>query len=174
ELAEIPEMVERFVREARAVNLIRHPNIVDIFDFGTTQDGRPYFVMELLEGRDLDSLLRTDGRLSPDETFEILDQVCAALSCAHEAGFVHRDLKAANVVVIQNADQRIAKLLDFGIAKLLQPDPALASLTTSARRLGTPHAMAPEQIRGDAVTPQTDIYAIGVLLYYMLTGRTPF
>src|SRR5262249_37664211 len=130
ELAEIPEMVERFVREARAVNLIRHPNIVDIFDFGTTQDGRPYFVLELLEGRDLDSLLRTDGRLSPDETFEILDQVCAALSCAHEAGFVHRDLKAANVVVIQNADQRIAKLLDFGIAKLLQPDPALASLTT--------------------------------------------
>ena len=170
-LADSSEMIQRFIREARAVNVIRHPNIVDIYDFSQLNDGRPYYVMELLEGKTLDSLLRSQHRLSPAEALAILDPLCAALDAAHRAGIVHREVKASNVFVDEKST---VKLLDFGIAKLLRPEGGPHSVTTVGRQLGTPHAMAPEQIRGEPADPRTDVYALGVLLFEMLTGRFPF
>ena len=167
-LASSPEMVERFLREARAANLIRHPNIVDVYEVGKLPDGRPYFVMELLEGHSVEDRLHRQGPLSLDEALAILGPLGEALQAAHDAGVVHRDVKASNVLVV---GERV-KLLDFGTAKLLRPD-SVADVT-NARPLGTPSAMAPEQIRGVAVDPRADVYGLAVLAFPMLTGRLPF
>jgi len=174
ELATSPQMVTRFLREALAVNKIKHPNIVDIYEFGELPDGRPFYVMELLEGTDLRSMLTDRGRFSPAEVLEILEPVCSALQAAHEQGIVHRDLKASNILIMNQAGKRVVKLLDFGIAKLMHPDAGEAGLTVVGTRLGTSYTMAPEQIRGDAVDPRTDIYALGVVLYHLVTGQYPF
>jgi serine/threonine-protein kinase len=174
ELAASPQMVARFLREALAVNMIKHPNIVDIHEFGELPDGRPFYVMELLEGTDLRSLLNERGRFTPKEVYEILEPVCSALQAAHDQGIVHRDLKASNILIMQRDGKQVVKLLDFGIAKLMHPDAADAGLTVVGTRLGTSYTMAPEQIRGDAVDPRTDIYALGVVLYHLLTGQYPF
>ena len=175
QLAASPQMVTRFVREAQAVNMIKHPAIVDIYEFDTLPDGRPFYVMELLEGTDVRSLLNERGRFTPAEVLEILEPVCSALQVAHEQGIVHRDLKASNIFVKSTGgDKRTIKLLDFGIAKLMHPDASEAGLTVVGTRLGTSYTMAPEQIRGDGVDPRTDIYALGVVLYHLLTGQYPF
>jgi hypothetical protein len=174
ELAASPQMVARFLREALAVNMIKHPNIVDIYEFGELPDGRPFYVMELLEGTDLRSLLNERGRFTPKEAYEILAPVCSALQAAHDQGIVHRDLKASNILILQRDGKQVVKLLDFGIAKLMHPDAADAGLTVVGTRLGTSYTMAPEQIRGDKVDPRTDIYALGVVLYHLLTGQYPF
>lgn len=174
-LAESPKQVQRFVQEAQAVRLIQHPAIVEVFDIGRLKDGRPYIVMELLHGINLASLLRNQGRLSPAEAFEILEPVCAALSVAHEAGIVHRDIKASNILILDSeAAERQVKLLDFGIAKLVGGFASGAMQTTIGHVLGTPHSMAPEQIKGKPVDGRTDVYALGALLYRLLTGRHPF
>jgi serine/threonine-protein kinase len=174
DMAASPEMLDRFIREAKAVNLIGHPNIVDISDFGVLEDGRPFFVMELLEGNTLDVLLDRQGRFSAREALDLLTPVCQALSAAHRAGVVHRDLKAANVFVIPREAGVLVKLLDFGVAKLLEPEGGPSQMTTVGRIIGTPHAMAPEQISGGAIDRRTDVYALGVLLFQLLTGRVPF
>ena len=174
QLAASPQMVTRFVREAQAVNMIKHPAIVDIYEFDTLPDGRPFYVMELLEGTDVRSLLNERGRFTPAEVLEILEPVCSALQVAHEQGIVHRDLKASNIFVKTSGGTRSIKLLDFGIAKLMHPDASEAGLTVVGTRLGTSYTMAPEQIRGDGVDPRTDIYALGVVLYHLLTGQYPF
>ncbi len=174
ELAASREMLGRFEREAKAVNKIQHPNIVDVYDFGTIADGRPFYVMELLEGANLGELIKSNGRFTPSEALGMLEPVCAALQAAHDAGIVHRDLKGGNIMVASKGNQKVVKLLDFGIAKLIHPEPGEAPLTTAGRRLGTPSAMAPEQFRGGPVDARTDIYALGVLLYRLLTGRLPF
>jgi serine/threonine-protein kinase len=168
------EGLARFVREARVVNMIRHPAIVDIYEFGELPDGRPFFVMELLEGADVNRMISSQGRFTPQEMLEIIIPVCSALDAAHSAGVVHRDLKANNVNVAVKEGRCVVKLLDFGIAKLLDPDEKTAGLTQAGSRLGTATAMAPEQIRGEPVDQRTDIYALGVLIYHMLTGRYPF
>jgi len=173
ELAASPEMVERFVREARAVNLVNHPNIVDIYDFGELGGRQPYFVMELLEGQNLEKLIDERGRLPPEDVLEILEPICLALGAAHAVGVVHRDLKASNVFLASGRGRRKVKLLDFGIAKLVDPQ-AGDGLTSAGSRLGTPYAMAPEQIRGGTITPRADIYALGVLVFHMVTGSHPF
>ena len=174
QLAASPQMVTRFVREAQAVNMIKHPSIVDIYEFDTLPDGRPFYVMELLDGTDVRSMLNERGRFSPAEVLEIFEPVCSALQVAHEHGIVHRDLKASNILVSKVGDKKVVKLLDFGIAKLMHPDAAEAGLTVVGTRLGTSYTMAPEQIRGDGVDPRTDIYALGVVLYHLLTGQYPF
>ncbi|HVV48558.1 MAG TPA: serine/threonine-protein kinase [Polyangia bacterium] len=174
QLAASPQMVTRFVREAQAVNMIKHPSIVDIYEFDTLPDGRPFYVMELLEGTDVRSMLNERGRFAPTEVLEILEPVCSALQVAHENGIVHRDLKASNIFMARSGDKRTIKLLDFGIAKLMHPDASEAGLTVVGTRLGTSYTMAPEQIRGDGVDPRTDIYALGVVLYHLLTGQYPF
>ena len=174
ELAASPQMNARFVQEARAVNMIKHPNIVDIFEFDTLPDGRPFYVMELLEGIDLRSILTERGRFPPAEVLEILEPVCSALQAAHDQGIVHRDLKASNILIMQRDGKQTVKLLDFGIAKLMHPDAADAGLTVVGTRLGTSYTMAPEQIRGDTVDRRTDVYALGVVLYHLVTGQYPF
>jgi hypothetical protein len=174
EVARSPMGLARFQREARMVNLIRHPAIVDIREFGQLVDGRPYFVMELLEGCDLKQMIKQRGRFAAEEMLQIVEPICSALEAAHSAGVVHRDLKASNVHVHEKDGKLEVKLLDFGIAKLLTPDPSMGGLTVAGMRLGTASAMAPEQIRGDAVDQRTDVYALGVLIYHLLTGRYPF
>jgi eukaryotic-like serine/threonine-protein kinase len=168
------ELVERFVTEARAVNRIRHRNIIDIFSFGVLPDGRHYYVMELLEGETLDALLGRVGTLSPELAIELLRPVARALDAAHGAGIAHRDLKPENIFLAIDRDEEIyPKLLDFGIAKLFTGS-AAAAKTGGGVPLGTPHYMSPEQCRGRNVDQRTDIYSFGVLTFRALTGRLPF
>ncbi len=170
--------VARFVQEARAVNEIQHPNIVDIFSFGQLLDGRHYFAMELLEGQTLDAFLRKRDPLSMRELATILDPVVNALDAAHKKGIVHRDLKPENIFLCFN-DGRMTKvkLLDFGIAKLsgesLQGG-ASQPKTKTGSPLGTPAFMAPEQALGREVTAAADVYALGVVCHLALTGEPPF
>jgi serine/threonine-protein kinase len=170
-----PDMVSRFISEARAVNQIRHRNIVDIFSFGAFRDGRQYYVMELLEGQPLDQYLAANAPLSPADALPILDRISRALDAAHGAGIVHRDLKPANVFLATDDGVRFPKLLDFGVAKLTREDERYAGYRThTGAMLGTPHYMSPEQCRGEAVDCRTDIYAFGVMVQEMLTGHLPF
>jgi serine/threonine-protein kinase len=174
ELASSPRMVARFLREALAVNLIKHPSIVDIYEFGELPDGRPYYVMELLGGADLRTLLTERGRFEAREVLALLEPVCSALTAAHAQGIVHRDLKASNIHVEVRDGTQIVKLLDFGIAKLVRPEGEDAGLTVAGARLGTSYTMAPEQIRSEAIDARTDVYALGVVLFHLLTGKYPF
>jgi eukaryotic-like serine/threonine-protein kinase len=169
-----PEMVSRFVAEARAVNKIRQRNIIDIFSFGVLADRlRQYFVMELLDGLTLGELLDRNGRLPIPTTLHIARGIAAALDAAHEAGITHRDLKPANVFLATERDGTyFPKLLDFGIAKLIGDD--AAHKTGSGVVLGTPRYMSPEQARGRTADHTSDIYALGVILHEMLTGRPLF
>lgn len=172
ELASYGEVLVRFEREARAVNLFDHPNVVDIFDIGTLADGRPYFVMEYLDGEDLELLLRSRGALPPGEVLQILDPLCNALEAAHAHGIIHRDLKASNVVLDERHGVRRVVLLDFGVAKLLDLDGSEA--TTVRQVLGSPCSIAPEQILGEPVDRRTDVYALGVLAFQLLSGDVPY
>ncbi len=167
-LAGSREHVARFEREARAVNVIGHPNIVDVYEFGELPDGRPYFAMELLDGDSLDRILARQGPMAPADVVATLAPVCDALGAAHDAGIVHRDVKASNVVV---AGDRVV-LVDFGVAKLVD-DPS-THLTRTGQRIGTPSSMAPEQIAGGDVTARSDVFGLGALAYHMLTGMRPF
>ncbi|MET0342563.1 MAG: serine/threonine-protein kinase [Polyangiales bacterium] len=173
EMAVFPAMVARFVREAEAVNQINHPNIVAIHGMYELSPGRPYYVMELLEGEDLRSLISVHGRFSPRETLALFEPVCAAVQAAHDAGIIHRDIKANNVM-ISNGEPRVIKLLDFGIAKMLGGEANGKGLTEPGARLGTAHNMAPEQIRSEKLDGRADIYALGVVLFQLLTGEYPF
>lgn len=164
-----PEMLARFDREVRVLERLQHPNVAKIYATGFDETGRPYLCMELLTGNDLATVIAQRGSLAPGDAHRVLEALCDALAAAHELGIVHRDLKASNVFVCE--DSRIV-LLDFGIAKL--SDALAPELTASHQSLGTPGAMAPEQIHGGRVDHRADIYALGVLLFHMLTGRSPF
>lgn len=173
ELSAKPEIVARFVDEARAVNQIRNRGIIDIFSFGALPDGRQYFVMELLEGISLDAYVKRRGRLSIEEALPILRGVARAVDAAHAAGIAHRDLKPENVFLIEGADGIVqTKLLDFGVAKLLGE--RSGPKTQTGIPIGTPRYMSPEQSRGVDVDSRTDVYSFGVMAYEMLTGRLPF
>jgi serine/threonine-protein kinase len=174
EMAAFPAMVARFVREAAAVNQVRHPNIVDIYEFGEISPGRPFYVMEVLEGMDLWKLLRLHGRFSAVEMLDYIEPVCGAVQAAHDVGIVHRDLKASNVVVVERNGRQEVKLLDFGIAKMLHGESGNQGLTEPGSMVGSAHNMAPEQIRCERVDSRADIYALGVLIFQLLTGRYPF
>ena len=168
-----PKAVERFVREVSLVRLVHHPGIVEIFDLGQLDDGRPYYVMEHLEGEPLSVLLRRRGRIPLAEAIELLEPVCAALAAAHDAGIVHRDVKASNIIVTGDGASTTARLIDFGIAKLTQAEES-SGFTTVGRHVGTLSAMAPEQILGGPIDARADVYALGLLLYKLLTGHHPF
>jgi len=168
-----PEVVARFVEEARAVNQIQHRNIIDIFSFGRLQDGRQYFVMELLRGEPLDRYLRKNGRLTLERTIEVLSGVAQALDAAHASGIVHRDLKPENVFLVTDGERELfPKLLDFGVAKLVGQPSEIK--TETGVPIGTPYYMSPEQCRGVHVDHRTDVYAFGVLVFELLTGQRPF
>lgn len=164
------QMVARFIDEARAVNRIQHPSIVRIFNFGRLPDMRRYHVMERLFGEGLDTRLQREERLSMDAALTILRPIAAALAAAHAAGVIHRDVKPANVFVSDNGP---AKLLDFGVAKLVD-DAAHARQTATGVAVGTPAFMAPEQCLGEKIGPTVDIYALGVMAFCMLSGKLPF
>jgi serine/threonine-protein kinase len=169
-----PQMVSRFIAEARAVNQIRQRNIIDIFSFGALEDGRHYYVMELLEGMTLDEFIRSKGRLSLEVTIPILRSVARALDAAHAAGIAHRDLKPENVFLVVDEDGGMfPKLLDFGIAKLLV-DTKGGHKTRTGAPMGTPRYMSPEQCRGRNIDHRTDVYSFGILAHEALTGRAPF
>ncbi|HEY0092710.1 MAG TPA: protein kinase [Archangium sp.] len=170
-LAEEPELVSRFLAEARAMSLVQHENVVTVYDLDT-REGRPYFVMEYLEGQSLAAFAR--GPIEPALAVELLTQVCDALGAAHARGIIHRDLKPANIFLVPGPQghQRV-KLLDFGIAKRLARTEGETPTRTGVL-LGTPEFMAPEQCSGEAVDARTDLYAVGVLGYLLLTGRVPF
>ena len=171
-----PEMVSRFVAEARAVNQIRHRNIIDIFAFGQIEDGRSYYVMEFLDGAPLDQYLAERGALPLGEAIPVLRAVARALDAAHAKGIAHRDLKPENIFLVQESDGTVfPKLLDFGIAKLLGAASGGAMhKTRTGAPIGTPYYMSPEQCRGRDVDHRTDIYAFGVVAYRALTGVVPF
>jgi eukaryotic-like serine/threonine-protein kinase len=169
-----PQMISRFIAEARAVNQIRHRNIIDIFAFGRLEDGRQYYVMELLDGVTLDSYLKSKGRLGVQEAVGILKQVARALDAAHAHGIAHRDLKPENIFLSFDDDGApYPKLLDFGIAKLMEEGGA-AHKTRTGVPIGTPHYMSPEQCRGVNVDHRTDVYSFGALAFELVTGKVPF
>ena len=174
EFAQDSELVERFLTEARAVNDIRHPNVVEITDVGRFQD-RPYIVMELLEGETLGERLEREGPLQDAPVVRITRQMASALGTAHERGIIHRDLKPENIFLTNHPDfPDHLKLLDFGIAKLIGPARA-GKKTRAGMLLGTPAYMSPEQCKGeDDIGAASDIYSLGIVLYEMVVGRPPF
>jgi eukaryotic-like serine/threonine-protein kinase len=172
ELADDLSSLARFEREIEAIRRLCHPNVVEILDVGRLEDGRPYFAMELLTGTSLQDHLRSRGRLSPDETLDILEPLCSALDAAHAHAVVHRDIKPSNVFLCNPAERRRVVLLDFGIAKIL--DATGPALTSSRAVVGTLSCIAPEQFLSLAIDRRTDVYALGALLYTMLTGTAPF
>jgi serine/threonine protein kinase len=165
--------VERFIDEARIVNQIGHPNIVDVFAFGQTKDGRSYFVMEWLKGESL-RMRAARGRLDLDEICDVIRPLARALEAAHEQGVIHRDLKPDNIYLIEmRGEAPRVKLLDFGIAKLAREEHRMERTATGAM-VGTPQYIAPEQAKGYAIDARVDIYSLGGILFELLTGRPPF
>jgi eukaryotic-like serine/threonine-protein kinase len=166
-------LVRRFLDEARAVNKIGHPNIIDVFSFGQLPDGRQYFVMEFLEGETMAEWL-AHGRPEPQEARRLLLQVCEALEAAHREGIIHRDIKPENLWIARpKHGEAFMKVLDFGIAKLVA-DEQTVNVTKTGTVMGTPQFMSPEQCTGRGVDHRTDIYALGVILFRIFCGKLPF
>jgi serine/threonine-protein kinase len=157
----------RFKQEARSAGSLAHPNIVPVYDYGTDEDGTQFIVMQLVEGDDLATILRERGALETDEAVRIALGVASALEAAHRRGLVHRDVKPGNILLTDDGD---VKVTDFGIARAV----AEASMTVTGTTLGSVHYFSPEQARGDEVTGASDVYALGIVLYEMLTARRPF
>ena len=172
-----PTVMNRFFNEARAVNMVAHPGLVQVSDFGRTADGTAYLVMELLSGDTLAQRLRQRGRLEADEALQVLHQLTSALTAVHQVGIVHRDLKPSNVILTPNSavtGGEQAKIVDFGIAKLLDQGEGGALKTSTGHILGTPQYMAPEQAKTPKVDGRADVYSVGAMAYEMLSGRMPY
>ena len=166
------QAIERFRREAQTSALLKHPNTVSIYDFGVTEEGFCYIVMEFVEGTTLREMLKGHGILSLTDATKIATQIASALEEAHRLGIIHRDLKPDNIIVQQKADGLKVKILDFGIAKIHSM--TTSNLTQGGFVIGTPRYMSPEQCLGESLDGRTDIYSLGIMLYEMLTGVTPF
>ena len=175
ELARSGEAMARFAREARATGQLKHPGIIQVFDAGKTEDGRPYLVMELLVGESLEQRLARQGPMSPGEACVLLSQVARSLQHAHQMGVVHRDLSASNVFLVRSREggAPTPKIVDFGVSKLLGARGG--GCTLSGTLLGSPAYMSPEQAEGaEGVDARTDVWSLGVLLYQSLSARMPF
>ena len=172
----MPDLVERFRREARAASKIGHPNIVDVTDSGTTSEGSVYFVMEYLEGVELGAVLDREGSIEAARAVRITIEMCRARSAAHAVQVIHRDLKPENIfLVTRDGNSDFVKVLDFGIAKSTEAEEARErKLTSPGRAMGTPEYMAPEQAAGKPADARSDVYAVGAILYEMITGVTPY
>lgn len=176
-LANRQDLVSRFRREARAMSHLTHPNTVKVFMYGELDDGSLYIVMEYLEGKNLNQVVRHEGPMAPERALPILIQACGALEEAHRQGIVHRDLKPENIFICnQGGLKDYPKLLDFGLAKVTEREmrPGSIILTQEGMVFGTPEFMSPEQAQGRSLTPASDIYSLAVILYEALTGKLPF
>ncbi len=181
-----PSFVGRFHREAKAASRLDHPNSIRVIDFGEEPDGLLYIAMEYVEGRDLYRVIHDDWPISNADLADILMQALAAIAVAHEMGVIHRDLKPENLMILrakndEEKDAYLVKVCDFGIAKITEADEESTNtgkpghkLTTQGLVVGTPEYMSPEQARGEKLDARSDIYAMGIILYQLLTGRTPF
>jgi serine/threonine-protein kinase len=167
-IAEDADLRGRFLREAKSTARLRHENVVEVFDVGETDEHEPFFVMELLEGETLAEVMRRGDALGPSRAIAIALQICSALDFAHREGVVHRDVKPANVMLVQNRGGDVVKLLDFGVAKVM------GQTTLEGAVVGTVEYMAPEQISGAHLDGRCDIYALGAVLYRMLSGAPLF
>lgn len=177
-LVEKRELVGRLLKEARLASAIGHENIVDVTDFGTTDDARSFVVMEYLEGEPLSALLAREAPLPVERCLRIVRQVASALEAAHAKGIVHRDIKPENVYLVRRGDDDFVKVVDFGVSKAVRTadeGPETLRLTRTGMLLGTPLYMSPEQARGDEdIDARADVWAVGVVLYECLTGEVPF
>ncbi len=172
-LAADPEAIGRFIREATNAGRINHPNVATIYDFGETADGLLYLAMEYVDGEPLSRVIEREGALTPARAVEIARQVADGVGAAHELGIVHRDLKPSNIMVARDRKGRdLVKVVDFGIARATAEEQQ--RLTRTGLVLGTPEYMSPEQLIGDPVDARSDIYALGCILYEMLTGDHAF
>jgi tRNA A-37 threonylcarbamoyl transferase component Bud32 len=175
ELSGIAEVAERFEREAKSAARLDHHHIVRVTDFGKTETGALFLVMELLEGQALTTLLGEQGRIDPNEALLMVDQILEALEHAHGHGVIHRDLKPDNVMLIQKDGRRLVKLLDFGLAKITETKLEDGKqLTTAGTVFGTPRYMSPEQCSGEPTDHRSDLYSVGVMLYELVAGKPPF
>ena len=166
EVSDDADLRSRFLREAQSAGGLRHPNIVTIYDLGEDNEGIPYIAMEFLTGTDLEHLIKNKVELPIQKKIDIVIQTCYGLGYAHANGIVHRDIKTANIRLLDNGE---VKIMDFGIAKM-----TASHFTRTGMIMGTPHYMAPEQIRGEKVDGRADIFSLGVVLYELLTFRKPF
>ncbi len=167
-----PQWVKRFHNEARAAARLDHPNTVRMIDFGETKEGLLFIAMEYLHGRPLSDEISRLGKIPPQRALRIISQVCQSLQEAHTQGIIHRDIKPDNVFLVEmKGSGDFVKVLDFSVAKMDTPD---AQLTRAGTVFGTPAYMSPEQARGVKLAPQSDVYACGIVLYEMLTGKPPF
>src|SRR5262245_49194789 len=172
-LAIDPTFVSRFRREARAVNRLRHPNIIAVYDFGQLNDNRFYLSMEYAEGVSVLSALRAVGQFSVSRALHVLGQLAYALHHAHSRGVVHRDLKPDNLILVGHDE--VLKVLDFGVAKIVAPDHAESMALSNTNLIwGSPRYMSPERVRGIGDDPRSDIYAMGVIGFELVTGLPPF
>lgn len=175
ELVADPSATERFRREALALGRIHHPNAIAVHDFGVTSDGLAFLVMELLAGKTLRQILKEEQMLDLQRTVHLFTQMCAALNAAHRNKIIHRDLKPENIVIENFEGQgEVVKVIDFGLAKLRFTGNLMKTLTEQGRVAGTPYYMSPEQWMDKTIDARTDVYALGVILYEMLTGCVPF
>jgi hypothetical protein len=174
-LSRDPVVIKRFKREALAASRLSHPNTVQVFDFGQANN-LTYLVMELVAGDDLSRVLKLDGPLTPVRLSKLMVQICGSLAEAHGAGIVHRDLKPENVLLVRSRDGKdeLPKVCDFGVAKLHEAPEGVNDATNQNAVVGTPYYMAPEQIRGEDVDQRADIYALGAMMFRLLTGTPPF
>lgn len=163
--------VARFRREMKIISALMHRNIIGLYDYGQTRRGELFMVLEYVDGAPMDSAVKR-GPLSADKVISIAEQICAALQLAHHRGVIHRDLKPANIMLVEQGGDYLVKVLDFGTAKLLQQldDEPVMELTREGMAVGTPRYIAPEQARGEQIGPWSDLYALGLLLYELLTG----
>lgn len=166
-----PEIIKRFLREAKLASKLNHPNAVAVLDFGQTRDGVFYLVMELIRGRTLGEIIVAEERLAPERVVAIGAQILNALEGAHAVPIVHRDLKPPNIMI---GTDDVVKVLDFGIAKSISPDTIASTMTNAGALLGTPHFMPPEIANGGAFDGRADLYSLGCILYMMVEGRMPF
>jgi serine/threonine protein kinase len=176
DIASTPGLMTRFEREAEAHALLAHPHIAALYAIGSTDLGELFFVMELVRGESLADVL-TRGPLSRQDTIPVVKQILSALHHAHQFGIVHRDLKPDNVMLDRSSGRTVAKLIDFGLVKLLQNvlgPQECQRLTQTGVVFGTPGYMPPEQLLGYDVDPRSDLYSLGIMLFEMLTGRPPF
>jgi hypothetical protein len=174
-LLEDANMSRRFQREARAATRLSHPNSVAILDFGQTDEGVPFLAMEYVAGRSLTKLVAEEFPVAHERVVRIGAQILAAVGEAHAHGVLHCDLKPENVMIVSRSDERDAvKVLDFGVAKLIEPGPGMSRLTMAGTVTGTPGYMSPEQARGEQLDGRSDLYSVGIILYELVAGKIPF